>query len=187
MIICAGESESFDFAKPMGIGLINTSINLTKAFLFAQPERVLFIGTAGSYGRCKIGDIVESSKSTNVEIGYFQKFSYSPLDNSLSDVSRETLEDKIVNSSNYITTDEQRAKEFLSAGLDIENMEFFAVMNVAKKFQIPVRGIFYVTNYCNANAHEEFMKNHKKAKECLSEYVEKNYKRAIDEDDIGFY
>lgn len=33
MIICAGNSETFDFATPMGVGLIEMTINLTRAAL----------------------------------------------------------------------------------------------------------------------------------------------------------
>jgi purine nucleoside phosphorylase len=48
-------------------------------------------------------------------------------------------------------------------------------LSVAKEFEIPVAGIFIVTNYTNANAHEDFLKNHKEAMEKLTNYlIEKN-------------
>ena len=50
-------------------------------------------------------------------------------------------------------------------------MEFYAVVKVAQKFNIPVRGIFIVTNYCNKNAHKEFLQNHKEAMQKLTEYI----------------
>lgn len=183
MIICAGDKESFDFALPLGIGLINMSINLTKYCMLNPPQRLLFVGTAGSYGSCKIGEIYESSCASNVEIGYFKGLSYTPLDNILVDensiVSRETSEDKIVNSSNYITKNSLTCKEFLNAKLELENMEFFAVLHVAKSFNIPVRGVFYVTNYCDENAHEDFLKNHSLALQKLSLHVNKFYKSML--------
>ena len=37
-------------------------------------------------------------------------------------------------------------------------MEFFSVLKTAKEFNIPVKGIFVVTNYCNKNAHSEYIK-----------------------------
>jgi len=40
-------------------------------------------------------------------------------------------------------------------------MEFFSILSVAKEFEIPVAGIFVITNYTNENAHEDFIKNHK--------------------------
>jgi len=50
-------------------------------------------------------------------------------------------------------------------------MEFYAVLKVAEEFNIPVAGIFIVTNFTNANAHKDFLKNHNEAKIRLSKYV----------------
>lgn len=179
MIVCAGDSESFDFALPIGIGLTNTAINLTKLCLLNPPTFLLFVGTAGSYGNKKILEISTSSKGSNIEIGYFEKLSYTPIDNvienDLLNVSRETNQDIIVNSSNYITQDEEQSKKFLHAGLELENMEFFSFLSVAKEFSIPARGVFCVTNYCDKNAHKDFLENHKKAKELLDLHIKKHY------------
>lgn len=172
MIICAGESEQFHFAKSMGIGLIDMSINLTQECITNTPKSILFVGTAGSYGNRKIFDIVETSSATNIENSFFNANSYSPIDNTISDtnVSCETF----VNSSNYITTDFNLAKHYLSQNIEIENMEFYAVVKVAQKFNIPYQGIFIVTNYCNQNAHKDFLRNHKEAMSRLTEYINYN-------------
>ncbi len=171
MFICAGESETFDFAKPMGIGLIDMSINLTKLCMEKKPPPfIFFVGTAGSYGKHKIFDIVESKTASNIENSFFNAKSYTPIDNIVStsdNVSRET----IVNSSNYISTDESLSKNYLANNIGIENMEFFAVLKVAQYFNIPAAGAFIVTNYCNANAHADFIKNHKEAMERLTDYI----------------
>ena len=171
MFICAGESETFDFAKPMGIGLIDMSINLTKLCIEKKPPPfIFFVGTAGSYGKHKIFDIIESKTASNIENSFFNAKAYTPIDNMVStsdNVSRET----IVNSSNYITTDETLSKQYLSNNIGIENMEFFAVIKVAQHFGIPVAGAFIVTNYCNANAHADFIKNHKEAMSRLTDYI----------------
>jgi nucleoside phosphorylase len=172
MFICAGDSESFEFAKPMGIGLIDMTINLTKQCMLNPPKFIFFVGTAGSYGKHKIFDIVESKTASNIENSFFNAKSYTPIDNVVStaeDVSRET----IVNSSNYITTDSSLSKFYLNNNITIENMEFFAVLKVAKKFNIPAGGVFIVTNFCNANAHQEFTKNHKEAMDKLTAYMKK--------------
>lgn len=183
MIICAGNSESFEFALPVGIGLTNVAINLTKLCMLNPPESLLFIGTAGSYGKYEIFNIIESARASNIEIGYFDKSSYTPLDNIIANegmlVSRETMSEIIVNSSNYITTDKTKSEQFHSAGIAIENMEFFSVLSVAKEFNIPTYGVFCITNYCNKNAHEDFKKNHKKAMNILSLHVKKNYKELL--------
>jgi nucleoside phosphorylase len=175
MIICAGDIESFDFAVPMGIGLIDTAMNVTRLCLFDKPEFILFIGTAGSYGRADILDVIESKTASNVELSFLQQKSYTPIDNVIS-AQTEDKKELIVNSSNYITTDEVLASGYEKLGIGIENMEFFSVVRVAMEFDIPVGGVFCVTNYCNANAHQDFLKNHQAAKEKLSLHVRERIK-----------
>jgi len=167
-IISSGNEEIFNFATPIGIGLIESAINLTKLCEFDKPDFLIYIGSAGSYGKNKIFDIVESSSASNIEHCFFKKECYTPIDNVIKmDVSHET----IVNSSNYITTDDVISKAYLKLGIDLENMEFFSVLRVAKEYEIPVLGIFVVTNYCNKEAHNDYVKNIKKAKEKLIEYL----------------
>jgi len=172
MIVCAGQSEQFDFATPIGIGMTDVAINLTKICMSEKPDSILFVGTAGSYGKKDIFDIVESQSAVNIENSFFTSNAYSPIDNSVSmikDVSRET----IVNSSHYITTDESLSRNYLAQNVDVENMEFYAVLKVAKAFNIPAKGILIVTNYCNENAHKDFMSNHKEAMFKLTNYINK--------------
>jgi nucleoside phosphorylase len=170
MFICAGESEQFDFAIPVGIGMTDVAINLTKLCVSRKPEFIFFFGTAGSYGEKKIFDIVKSKTASNIENSFFNAKAFTPIDNLVStaeDVSRET----IVNSSNYITTDKSLGKSYLSKNIHIENMEYYAVLKVAKHFGIPAAGIFIVTNYCDENAHNDFVENHKEAMEKLTQYI----------------
>ena len=170
MFICAGESEQFDFAIPIGIGMIDVAINLTKLCISQKPEFIFFVGSAGSYGEKKIFDIVESKTAANIENSFFNAKAYTPIDNLVStaeDVSRET----IVNSSNYITTDKNLSKAYLAKNIHIENMEYYAVLKVAKTFGIPAAGIFIVTNYCDENAHKDFLENQKEAMEKLTQYI----------------
>lgn len=175
MIICAGESEQFDFALPVGIGMIDVAINLTRLCLSQQPKFILFVGTAGSYGEKKIFDIIESKTASNIENSFFTGGSYTPIDNMVSsseDVSRETL----VNSSNYITTDKSVGKFYLAQNIHLENMEYFAVLKVAQSFGISAGGVFIVTNYCDEYAHKDFMGNQKEAMKKLTEYIKRENK-----------
>ncbi len=170
MIICAGDNEQFSFATPIGIGMVNSSIHLTKLCLFNPPEFILFMGTAGSYGNLKLFDIVESKSSSNIENSFFTHKSYTPLDNIIS-TANDISKDIIVNSSNYITTDEKISKYYLNQNIQLENMEFFAVLKVAEMLDIPAGGIFIITNYCNQNAHKDFLSNQKKAMNKLTDYM----------------
>ncbi len=175
MIICAGNSESFDFAQPIGIGLIESTINLTRLCLFDKPEFLLFIGSAGSYGELEIFDIVESKTASNIELAFLSGDAYTPLDNVIS-TNTTNKKEIIVNSSNYISTNKELTNKFLNLGVGIENMEFFSVLSVAKEFDIPAGGVFCITNYTNETAHEDFLANHEKAKELLSIHVKKRIK-----------
>lgn len=173
MFICAGEREQFDFAMPIGIGMTDVAINLTRLCLSQKPKFIFFVGTAGSYGDKKIFDIIESKSATNIENSFFTGGAYTPIDNVVStaeDVSRETL----VNSSNYITTDVKVSKFYLEKNIHLENMEYYAVLKVAKTFDIPAAGVFIVTNYCDENAHQDFMENQKEAMIKLTEYIRRD-------------
>ncbi len=170
MLVCAGDIEQFPFALPIGIGLVDSAVNLTKSVIYNPPEFLVFVGTAGSYGEYNIFDIVESRVASNIEHSFFNGTAYTPIDNVVAStdmVSRET----IVNSSNYITTSEELSKRYLKHKIGLENMEFFSVVKVAKEFAIPVAGIFVVTNYCNKQAHEVFKQNHKIAMEKLIQHL----------------
>lgn len=172
MIVCAGKSEQFDFAIPVGIGMMDVAINLTRLCLSQKPKFLLFVGTAGSYGEKKIFDIIESKTAANIENSFFNGGSYTPIDNVVSttdDVSRETL----INSSNYITTDKEIGKHYIAQNIHLENMEYYAVLKVAQSFGISAGGIFIVTNYCDENAHDDFLKNQKEAMAKLTEYIKK--------------
>ena len=175
MIICAGNNETFDFAQPMGVGLVETAMNITRLCLFDKPEFLLFVGSAGSYGDAQIFDIIESKTAANIELAFLSNDAYTPLDNVVSTNTTNT-KDIVVNSSNYISTNADIAKNFLKFNVGIENMEFFAVLKIAEEFNIPAGGVFCVTNFTNTNAHEDFLKNHEKAKELLDVHVKKRIK-----------
>ena len=179
-IISSGNKEIFPFSTPIGIGLIESAINITRIALFDKPDMIIFIGSAGSYGKLNIFDIIETSSASNIEQCLITKSCYTPIENiiTLNDVSRET----IINSSNYITTNENIAKKYLKLNILAENMEFYSIVKVAKEFNINVKGIFVITNYCNKNAHSEYLKNIKKAKKILINYLkEKNIIKELNE------
>ena len=181
MILCAGRNETFDFARPIGVGLIESAINLTKLVLEENPAFLFFIGTAGSYGNYKPLELIHSHSAANIELGYLQNQCYTPLQNQIDansiHVSRGTnYLSPIINSSNYITTDTILAQKMLKRSIELENMEFFSIVSVANQFKLPCSGLFVVTNYCDDNAHNDFIKNHARAKELIALHVEKNMK-----------
>lgn len=215
MIISAGRNEIFPFALPMGVGLVDMSINLTALLqkqamvdsrgryeqnltvnrqlderlnlidspilqsaktsqnpdkiLNALPSEIIFVGSAGLYKDGEVFKIYESSAAANIEISSLENKSYSPIESEIASVvPRGTCK---VNSSNFITTDQNLAHKLFDRGYFLENMEFFAVLKVAQKFQIPAYGVFVATNFCDKNAHADFIKNHEQAKKELEKYL----------------
>lgn len=173
LIVCAGNNESFSFAKSIGIGLINSSITLSNICKIAKPQKIIFIGTCGLYKDGKILDIYESSHAFNIEAGKILADFYTPLDYEINlNVSYETFR---CNSSNYICVNKNIAYKFFELGLSLENMEAFAVLNVAKYFDIKATCFLCATNFCDENAHKDFVKNHALAKIKLENFLqEKN-------------
>jgi nucleoside phosphorylase len=173
MIVSAGNNETFPFATSIGIGLVESAMNLTRLCLFDKPDYIIFIGSAGSYGNHNIYDIVESSSAANIELSFLENNSYTPIDNVLKCEDPKFNHDTIVNSSNYITTNEKLGKELLQYDIGIENMEFYSVVKIAQEFEIDVKGIFVITNKTNQDANKDFISNHSKALDTLVSYLEK--------------
>ncbi|NPA55142.1 MAG: purine-nucleoside phosphorylase [Epsilonproteobacteria bacterium] len=173
MFISAGVTEVFAFSKPIGVGLIQSAINLTKLCLLQRPTSLTFIGSAGSYDATKyqIFDIVHTSAAAQIESSLLKKESYTIIEQIIS----LNPNDVIVNSSNYITTDPTTALAFSKFGFYLENMEFYSVLQVAKEFAIPAKGIFVVTNYCTPDAHQQYKQNIAHAKELLIHEIKSHY------------
>jgi len=171
IFLCAGKMESIKGAIPIGVGLFDALVNLNDYIAKNSIKEMTFIGSAGSYGRYKIFDVIESCSASQVEYPYLCGDAYTPLQSiRLENVSCETK--VIVNSSNYITSSKKISELFLQNGYDIENMEFYAVLYLAKRYGIKAKGIFVVTNYCDENAHNDFISNQKKANMIMESIVE---------------
>jgi nucleoside phosphorylase len=178
MIICAGQTEVFDFAEPVGVGLVESAVNLTKLIVSRKPEELAFIGSAGSYGGLDILELVLSCEAVNIEHSAVYKSGYSPLELRESTFlppkqGRKTV---VINSSNYITTSAETSRKLSFLGVDAENMEFYSILRTAREFGIPVFGVFVVTNYCNKDAHQEYLQNLPAAKRLLIDYCKKELK-----------
>lgn len=171
-LVCAGSGEDFRFAHSIGVGLVESSISLTKFCLLHSPSSLIFFGSAGSYS-ADIGFLQTfySKQCFQIESSYVLNHSYSPLRENLLGVSCETntlesickerlsLPKTKINSSNFICRNVKVGDWMRQRGIFLENMEFFSVLKVAKRFHIEAVGIFCVSNYCNKRAHEDFIKN----------------------------
>ena len=193
LFVCAGRGEDFSFAKSIGVGLVESAMGMTRICQKEKPRYIIFMGSAGSYDmKLALLDLYVSDHAVQIEAGFINGTSYTPLQDHTSGVftkgvsyetSQKNPADEIeifntlyslpcvgVNSSNYITRDEDMARQMHARGIMLENMEFFSVMRVAQEFGISAMGVFCVSNYCNDLAHQDFIKNHDEVKrrlECL--------------------
>ena len=95
-----------------------TSQNPDK-ILNALPSEIIFVGSAGLYKDGQIFEIYESSAAANIEISILENKSYSPIESEIASiVPRGTCK---VNSSNFITTDQNLAHELFNCGYFLEN------------------------------------------------------------------
>lgn len=170
LIVCAGAMESFEFAKAVGIGMVEPAINLTKILLNLKqlPKKIIFIGSCGIYGNENLLKIYQSSLAFNYEISGIIGLSYTPIKINLPNVSQKTI---LINSSNFITNSAEISKKFKNLGFTAENMEAYSIKCVALKFGIEFESILCATNYCDENAHENFIQNYPKAKENIIKYL----------------
>ncbi len=171
MFVCAGNGEEFEFARSIGVGLVESAITLSKLCMSEQVESLVFVGSAGSYDKeVDLLELFVSTQATQIESSLLVGESYTPLKQevkSLENVSCETiskildlnLPQAIVNSSNYICIDSAYALRMKERGILLENMEFFSVLSVARRFNIPALGVFCVSNHCHSKAHKEFAEN----------------------------
>ncbi|QTO98231.1 purine-nucleoside phosphorylase [Helicobacter pylori] len=176
MLLCAGRNETLKKAAPIGVGLIESAINLTRMCL-KNPniKSLIFIGSAGSYSpETELLSVFESVQGYQIEESFSHLNSYTPLDNFIHiEIEEEALFERVgVNSSNYIHTSEMFAKKMVQKGVLLENMEFFSVLSVAKIFSLKAKGIFCVSNHVGLNAHKEFKENHAKVKQILENIID---------------
>lgn len=189
MFVCAGNGEEFKFAKSIGVGLVESAITLSEICVRERVESLVFVGSAGSYDRnVELLEVYTSFHATQIESSSLLSQSYTPIPQEIindKNVSCETIQkilsldlpQAIVNCGNYITTDISHAQRMRERGILLENMEFFSVLSVAKRFSLPALGVFCVSNYCGEKAHQEFVENRLGVIERLGEVVERYRKQ----------
>lgn len=167
-IIFIGTCGLYQKGDKKGLNAVNLSENgKMKANLGAKNP------TRESQKSLQLLEIYESAHCFNIEASKLTNAFYSPAECEINlNVSYET---KKCNSSNYICTDENVAARFADLGLELENMESFAVLSVAKRFGISATCFLCATNFCDKNAHQSFLQNHAQAKKNLEHFLqEKN-------------
>ena len=134
-----------------GIGMVNTSINLTRELSKNRYDLVINMGIAGSFkDSINIGDVVEITEDSFSEIGFennnqFNKFSEFDIKTSFTVNPKSTLKSVKSITVNTVHGNAQSISEIVEReNTDIESMEGAAVFNVCEDFNtncIQIRSI----------------------------------------------
>lgn len=134
-----------------GIGMVNTSINLTRELSKNSYDLVINMGIAGSFKDfINIGDVVEITEDSFSEIGFennnqFNKFSEFDIKTSFTVNPKSTLTRVKSITVNTVHGNAQSISEIVEReNTDIESMEGAAVFNVCEDFNtncIQIRSI----------------------------------------------
>ena len=137
-----------------GVGILETTLELTKKLALNSYDLVINAGIAGSFDKkIKIGDVVEVTEDILSELGYEENETFFEF-KSFSIPNRFTVDSKTdllkvksstVNTVSGNTTKVEKIKNRLSP--DIETMEGAAVFRVCNDFNIPCMQIRSVSNF----------------------------------------
>ncbi|MEO1942440.1 MAG: hypothetical protein ABGW77_06065 [Campylobacterales bacterium] len=182
LLLSAGRSEIIPGTVPVGVGFLEAGLQLARLLERGEWDEVLFLGTAGSYGKVPPFWLIESWVGVQWEVGWVEGKGYSPIELKVASPrpkSRLKLPplpkvEGVLNSSHYITTDWRVGQKFLKLGAIGESMEHFGIIRVGTLTQIPVRGLYLVTNYTDSEAHLSYRRNLPKALEILTEIATLN-------------
>lgn len=172
LFVSAGRMETFDFATPIGVGMINAAINLSKILAHKKYEKIIFLGSCGVYDEdLPLKRLFLANTFTQYEHPKSSSF-YSPIElEIIINIPKSKLIQASVNSSNHICKDKLKAYKYKEAKCMLENMESFSVASCAKAYGCELGVLLCSTNYCDENAHENFMKNYKLSNEMLEDYA----------------
>ena len=136
-----------------GVGMVNTSINLTKELMKRKYDLVINMGVAGSFlDELKNGYVVEVVEDSFSEIGfedgkYFLSFADFNLKTKYQVESKTSLRKVRGITVNTVHGNDQSINEILGRlNPDIESMEGAAVFKVCEEFNISCLQIRSVSN-----------------------------------------
>jgi len=161
--------------QPLGIGFLDAGIELSRLItLNPKINKILFLGTAGTYNRnLEIGDLISIKSTSLLNLGSRLDLSYSPIKNNFIPANNLfsgiktahcLVSMEISKKENMVLSDEEHL---------VENMELFGVARVAHKHGISWGSVLAVTNYIGENSHQEWVSNYETNSQQLCEFINK--------------
>lgn len=130
-----------------GLGMVNAALKLTELILKLQPDRILNLGTAGSF-TLPLGALVEVESV--VQRG--QVVSFIRQRKKLTTVT--DLPKAVCGTADYVEIEKSENNLY-----NLMDMEALAYAQVCENFQIPFHSIKYVTDSSNASTLQDWRKN----------------------------
>ena len=136
-----------------GIGMLNTSINLTQRLSTGKYDLLINIGVAGSFNtELNIGEVVEVVEEKISELGFedgerFSEFNEFNLKNVFGNKSKTDLLSVSSITVNRVHGNKRSITEIINRlNPDIENMEGAAFFQVCNTFNVPCIQIRAISN-----------------------------------------
>jgi futalosine hydrolase len=173
--------------EPVGIGAIDAAVGAAGAIARARPARVIFVGTAGIYGREKearqaIGTAVVAGEILCMSTAALKGEAYLPgpmvvqvptsrsLQTALASGRAEQPRD--VACPLAITRSAALGRRIAEAtGATLENLEAFAVARAAAAASVPFAAVLGVANRVGPAGHDEWQRHHRAASRAACELI----------------
>ena len=173
--------------EPVGIGAIDAAVGAAGAIARARPTRVLFVGTAGIYGREKearraIGTALVAGEILCMSTAALKGDAYLPGPMVVQVPTSRSLqtalaggragEPRDVASPLAITRSAALGRRIAEAtGATLENLEAFAVARAAAAAGVPVAAVLGVANRVGPTGHEQWQRHHRAASRAACELI----------------
>jgi len=173
--------------EPVGIGAIDAAVGAARAIARVRPQRVLFVGTAGIYGRLKeareaIGTAVVAGEVLCMSTAVLKGEAYLPGPMVVQLATSRSLQSALsagragqprdVACPLAITRSAALGRRIAEAtGATLENLEAFAVARAAAAAGIPFAAVLGVANRVGATGHEEWQRHHRAASRAACELL----------------
>jgi len=134
-----------------GMGMVNTSIQITKELMQNKYDLVINMGVTGSFSQdCIIGDVVEVVEDNFSELGFENESDFGQFSNFVTkyNVEAKTNLQKVKGITvNTVHGNEQSISEIVNRlNPDVESMEGASVFKVCNEFAVPCIQIRAISN-----------------------------------------
>ena len=142
----------------VGIGKINSAMNLTEILYEEKPELVINFGSCGNLKDHKVGEVMEvGTVYNNIDVRPFAKYGCTPESDSCEIKLSESGINCFTTDQIYDNTRSDYAKKYLEMieKCDIVDMECYALAFVCRQFGIKFNSYKWVSDDGNIDSWEE--------------------------------